>query len=238
MQIVLQRSIISGLLGIQLYTHIMERWLVPYMSRNLKYPILFPAITAYPEFPGSHPGIVWGNPDPNCPPWPGTIVTICMSHFITGDIGKEHRTNKPHQPEEFRKGQKMSHVLLTSQSPSCWNPSWLSNQSGCHWEGSWVRTEEEKLKFYVTSCSFCLCNSAFSLQSLDHVGHIVSEKWGLNNTKNWSSSHLPLSCSLQLPGLANLLNHACPCKGQASPSPSWLLFLCMKPLSLNQPINS
>ena len=36
------------------------------------------------------------------------------------------------------------------------------------------RTEEEKLKFYIT-CSLCLCNSACSLQSLDHVGHVVSE---------------------------------------------------------------
>ena len=35
--------------------------------------------------------------------------------------------------------------------------------------------EEEKLKFYITSFSFCLCNSACSLQSLDHVGHVVSE---------------------------------------------------------------
>ena len=36
-------------------------------------------------------------------------------------------------------------------------------------------SEEEKLKFYITSCSFCLCNSACSLQSLHHQGHIVSE---------------------------------------------------------------
>ena len=35
--------------------------------------------------------------------------------------------------------------------------------------------EEEKLKFYITSCSFCLCNSACSLQSLDHQGHVISE---------------------------------------------------------------
>ena len=35
--------------------------------------------------------------------------------------------------------------------------------------------KEEKLKFYITSCSFCLCNSACSLQSLDHVGHVLSE---------------------------------------------------------------
>ena len=38
---------------------------------------------------------------------------------------------------------------------------------------------EEKLKFYIISCSFCLCNSACSLQSLDHVGHIVSESGDL-----------------------------------------------------------
>ena len=39
--------------------------------------------------------------------------------------------------------------------------------------------EEEKLKFYITSCSFCLCNSACSLQSLDHVGDVVSESGDL-----------------------------------------------------------
>ena len=38
-----------------------------------------------------------------------------------------------------------------------------------------ISIEEEKLKFYITSCSFRLCNSACSLQSLDHVGHVVSE---------------------------------------------------------------
>ena len=39
--------------------------------------------------------------------------------------------------------------------------------------------EEEKLKFYITSCSSCLCNSAGPLQSLDHVGHVVSESGDL-----------------------------------------------------------
>ena len=38
---------------------------------------------------------------------------------------------------------------------------------------------EEKLKFYMASCSFCLCNSACSLQNMDHVGHIVSENGDL-----------------------------------------------------------
>ena len=41
--------------------------------------------------------------------------------------------------------------------------------------------EEETLKFYITSCSFCLHNSACSLQSLDNVGHIVSESVDLQN---------------------------------------------------------
>ena len=40
-------------------------------------------------------------------------------------------------------------------------------------------TEEEKLKFYLTSCSLCLCNSACSLHNLDHIGHIVSESGDL-----------------------------------------------------------
>ena len=42
-----------------------------------------------------------------------------------------------------------------------------------------VGDEEEKLKFYITSCSFFLCNPACSLQSLDHVGHIGSESGDL-----------------------------------------------------------
>ena len=38
-----------------------------------------------------------------------------------------------------------------------------------------VCDEEEELNFYIASCSFCLCNSACPLQSLGHVGHVVSE---------------------------------------------------------------
>ena len=30
--------------------------------------------------------------------------------------------------------------------------------------------QEKKFNFYMTSCSFCLCNSAYSLQSLYHIG--------------------------------------------------------------------
>ena len=40
-------------------------------------------------------------------------------------------------------------------------------------------SEEEKLTFYITSFSSCLCNSACLLWSLDHVGHVVSESGDL-----------------------------------------------------------
>ena len=46
-----------------------------------------------------------------------------------------------------------------------------------HEEASYC--EEEKLKFYIASFFFCLCNSACLLQILDQVGHMVSESGGL-----------------------------------------------------------
>ena len=61
----------------------------------------------------------------NCPPWPGSIVTICMSYFTIGSPGKEHRLTKPLQLEEFGKGQKeMLRVLPPPRNPSHWHPSW------------------------------------------------------------------------------------------------------------------
>ena len=39
--------------------------------------------------------------------------------------------------------------------------------------------EEEKLKFYITSFSFCLCDIVCLLQNLDQVGHVVSESGDL-----------------------------------------------------------
>ena len=80
--------------------------------------------------------------------------------------------------------------------------------------------EEEKLKFSITSCCFCLHNSACSLQSLDHVGHVVSESGDLTvlGTRAYLTHPCPALCNC--PALTNLLNHACPSKDQASPFPS------------------
>ena len=80
--------------------------------------------------------------------------------------------------------------------------------------------EEEKLKFYITSCSFCLCNSACSLQSLDYIGHIVLESGDLTILVTGAYLTHPCPALCNCPAPANLLNHACPCKGQASPFPS------------------
>ena len=58
--------------------------------------------------------------------------------------------------------------------------------------------EEEKLKFYMTSCSFCLCNSACSLQSLDHLD---LRKWGLTILGNeaYLTHPCPVLCNCPAP---------------------------------------
>ena len=65
--------------------------------------------------------------DWNCPPWPGTIVTICMSCFTIGGPGKEHRTNKPPPTRRVRERAKGDTTCPTaSQNPSLWHPYWLN----------------------------------------------------------------------------------------------------------------
>ena len=75
------------------------------------------------------------------PPWPGTIVTICMSCFRTGGPGKEHRTNKPPPTRRVRERSKGDTMCpTTSQNPSLWHPSLLNKRappartlSQCDW---------------------------------------------------------------------------------------------------------
>ena len=65
--------------------------------------------------------------DWNCPPWPGTIVTICMSCFTTGDPGKDYWSNKPPTTGRIQERSKGDTTCLTtSQNPSLWHPSWLN----------------------------------------------------------------------------------------------------------------
>ena len=56
------------------------------------------------------------------------ILTIFMSYFMTGGPGKEHRTNNPSPMGGIWERSKEDTMCpATSQSPSHWHPSWLSN---------------------------------------------------------------------------------------------------------------
>lgn len=86
--------------------------------------------------------------------------------------------------------------------------------------------------------TFCFCNSACYLH--DHIDHIVSGKWKLTTmleTEAYLTHHCPCSCNYQVPEI--LLNHACPCKGQAFclPPPNCCSRVLTVP-GLNWPINS
>ena len=76
-------------------------------------------------------------------------------------------------------------MVIAQYSPPNNGELWMSyqNMRWCflQWviEASRVENEGEKLKFYTTSFSFCLCNSASPLQSLDHLGPVVSESGNL-----------------------------------------------------------
>ena len=70
---------------------------------------------------------VRGSTDGNRPPWPGAIVTICMSCVRIGDPAKEHETNKPPPTGRVRERSKGDTACpTTSQNPSLWHPSWLN----------------------------------------------------------------------------------------------------------------
>ena len=69
----------------------------------------------------------------SCPPSPGKIVTPAGVNLkLEVVLVRNAELTRYPQPEEFGKSQKergntSSYVLPTSQNPSCWNPSWLSN---------------------------------------------------------------------------------------------------------------
>ena len=69
--------------------------------------------------PNTQLALLLGEAHWNCPPWPGPLVTIRMSCFITGDPGKEYGTNKPPPTSRVRERSKGNTTCLsTSQNPS------------------------------------------------------------------------------------------------------------------------
>ena len=79
---------------------------------------------------------VRGTTNWNCAPWPCIIVTICMNYLKQEVLVRNAELTSYHQQEVFGKGQKergnsSPYVLLTSQNPPHWSPSWhTGNQEG------------------------------------------------------------------------------------------------------------
>ena len=65
--------------------------------------------------------------DWNRPPWPGTIVTICVSYFTTGGPTKEHGTNKPSPTRRVQERLKGGTTCPTTSQKTRWHSSWLNN---------------------------------------------------------------------------------------------------------------
>ena len=72
------------------------------------------------------PGCCGKHTDWNRPPWSGTIVTICMSCFMTGGPGKEHWTKKSPATGRVQERSKGDTTCpTTSQNPSrCIHLGW------------------------------------------------------------------------------------------------------------------
>ena len=108
-------------------------------------------------------------------------------------------------------------MVIVQYSPLNDGKLWMSYQNMREFFLQWViealrgRNEEEKLKFSIISF-FCLCNSACSLQSLDHVSHIVSDILG-----TWAYLTHPCPALCNCPAPANPVNHACPCIKTVTP---------------------
>ena len=74
-----------------------------------------------------HPFVRGSTQTETRPPWPETIVTICMSCFMTGGPGKEQGTNKPPPTRRVPERSKGDNTCpTTSQNLSLWHPSWLN----------------------------------------------------------------------------------------------------------------
>ena len=63
--------------------------------------------------------------DRNCPPWPDSIVTICMSCFTTGGLNKEWGTNKPPPTGRVQERSKRNTTCPTTSQNPLWHLSWL-----------------------------------------------------------------------------------------------------------------
>ena len=71
--------------------------------------------------------------------WPGTIVTICMSCFMTGDPDKEYRTNKATTNRKSSGKVERRHCLSVHFPESLLPASILTERCVRHQERVWIR---------------------------------------------------------------------------------------------------
>ena len=99
---------------------------------------------------GKYSILVRGTTDWNCPPWLGTIVPLAWVTLQQEILVRNVELTSYCPPEKFGKGQKergnaRQHALPTSQIPSCWNPSWLSDAQATRKdpEPEWPKTNQK-----------------------------------------------------------------------------------------------
>ena len=101
----------------------------------------------------------------NCPPWLGTIVTICVNYFAIGSPGKEHETNKePPTGRVWERSKGCTTCHTASQNPSHWHPCWMSNVCATRKdsESEWPKKIRNWL-YHHKSRDFQLCGRAVLL---------------------------------------------------------------------------
>ena len=86
--------------------------------------------------------------DQNCPPWPGLIVTTCMSYLTTGGPHKKHRTNNLPSTgiiqERSKEERRCQSLRPTNLPPSFSLESILAERCTRHQEGPWVRVTGQR----------------------------------------------------------------------------------------------
>ena len=115
---------------------------MPY-SRGSSQPGIEPASLMSPALAGRFftASSIWEalSSDQNCLPWPGTIVTTCVSYLVTGGLGKEYGANKLTPNGRFQersKGERrLQSIYPTNLPESFLLASMLAEQCMCHLEG-------------------------------------------------------------------------------------------------------
>ena len=158
----------------------------------------------------------------NCPPWLGTIVTICVNYFAIGSPGKEHETNKePPTGRVWERSKGCTTCHTASQNPSHWHPCWLSNVYAT-WkdpESDWVAKDNpetnpitikpETASHLAEQCSLVplpscsLFGPSFPVKSLALSAHVslhTSHYWVLDKSPllGPGRGHLPATLLLSL----------------------------------------